>query len=40
VLDKAAVYISEFSIGSDIADYNNDRGGYNGADMLPEGNHP
>ena len=40
VLTKAAGHISEFAMGSDIADYNND-GNTDIAvmDMLPEGNH-
>lgn len=40
VLAKAASHISEFAMGSDIADYNNDgRPDIMVLDMLPEGNH-
>jgi len=40
VLDKAAGHISEFSMGCDIADYNNDlRPDVMVLDMLPEDNH-
>ena len=40
VLDKAAGHISEFAMGSDIADYNNDeKPDILTLDMLPEGNH-
>jgi enediyne biosynthesis protein E4 len=40
VLDKAANHISEFAMGSDIADYNNDgKPDIMVLDMLPEGNH-
>ena len=40
VLTKATHHISEFAMGSDIADYNNDgRTDIAVMDMLPEGNH-
>ncbi|MBS1932624.1 MAG: CRTAC1 family protein, partial [Bacteroidetes bacterium] len=40
VLDKAAGHISEFAMGSDIADYNNDdKPDIITLDMLPEDNH-
>ncbi len=40
VLDKAAGHISEFAMGSDIADYNNDdKPDVMALDMLPEDNH-
>jgi hypothetical protein len=40
VLDKAAGHISEFAMGSDIADYNNDaKPDVMVLDMLPEDNH-
>jgi hypothetical protein len=40
VLDKAAGHISEFAMGSDIADYNNDgKPDIAVLDMLPESNH-
>jgi hypothetical protein len=40
VLTKATGHISEFAMGSDIADYNNDgRPDIAVLDMLPEGNH-
>ena len=40
VLDKAANHISEFAMGSDIADYNNDaKPDVMVLDMLPEDNH-
>jgi len=40
VLTKAASHISEFAMGSDIADYNNDgKPDIVVLDMLPEGNH-
>jgi hypothetical protein len=40
VLDKAAGHISEFAMGSDIADYNNDeKPDVMVLNMLPEGNH-
>ena len=40
VLDKAAGHISEFAMGSDMADYNNDgKSDIVVLDMLPESNH-
>jgi hypothetical protein len=40
VLDKAAKHFSEFAMGSDIADYNNDgKPDIMALDMLPEDNH-
>jgi hypothetical protein len=40
VLTKAASHISEFAMGSDIADYNNDeKPDVLVLDMLPEDNH-